>query len=73
MHGLLEKYLAEVAEHLASLPKARRSEELAEMRQHLGRSATVNREQGQSEEEAVQTALVQFGSPKELAEQMVMA
>ena len=41
------------------------------MHQHLLNAVIVNQELGQSEEEAVQTALEQFGIPENLGERMV--
>ncbi len=73
MHSLLEDYLAEVAAHLGPLPLKRRNEELREMRAHLENAVIVNREQGQSEDEAAQSAAMQFGMPQELGENVVRA
>ncbi len=73
MHNLLENYLSEVAAHLNALPVARRNEELREMRTHLENAVIVNRELGQSEDEAAQNAVAQFGTPQELGENLVWA
>lgn len=73
MHSLLENYLSEVARQLDSLPQTRRNEELKEMRQHLLSAVIVNREFGQSEEEAVTSALRQFGPPQEATEGLIQA
>ena len=73
MHILLETYLSEVAAHLSALPPSRRSEELREMRTHLENAVIVNRELGQSEEEAAQNAVAQFGTPQDLGENVVWA
>lgn len=64
MHSLLENYLAQVAARLAPLPTVRRDEELRELRQHLLNAVTINREQGQSDDEAAQAAVEQFGPPE---------
>ena len=73
MHSQLEQYLAEVASRLTPLPIARRNEELQEMRQHLQNAVIVNRELGQSEDEAVQSAVEQFGVAEELGTRIVCA
>ena len=73
MHSLLEAYLSEVAAHLSALPAERRNEELREMRTHLENAAIVNRELGQSEDEAAQNAVAQFGTPQDLGENVVWA
>lgn len=73
MHDLLEAYLAEVSEALRPLPVARRNDELREMRQHLLNAVMVNKESGQSEEEAALTAVDQFGVPQKLGENVVWA
>ncbi len=73
MHSLLEQYLSEVAAHLSALPAKRRNEELREMRAHLENAVIVNRELGQSEDEAAQSAVAQFGTPKDLSENVVWA
>lgn len=73
MHRLLEDYLADVAAHLSPLPKAQRDEELWELREHLLNAVTVNREQGQSEDEAARAALEQFGAPDALGDNIVWA
>jgi len=73
MHSLLEEYLSEVAIHLSALPVARRSEELREMRTHLENAVIVSRELGQSEDDAAQTAVEQFGTPETVGQSMVEA
>ncbi len=73
MHSLLEAYLEEVAGHLAGLPAARRAEELREMRTHLENAVVFGREMGRTEEEAAQAALLQFGTPHGLGENIVWA
>lgn len=73
MHNLLETYLSEVAAHLGALPAKQRAEELREMRAHLLNAVIVNRELGQSEDEAVQSAVAQFGTPPDLGENIVWA
>ena len=73
MHSLLETYLSEVAAHLGALPPSRRSEELREMRTHLENAVIVNRELGQSEDEAAQNAVAQFGTPQDLGDNVVWA
>ena len=73
MHTLLESYLSEVAAHLSLLPPKRRDEELREMRTHLENAVIVNCELGQSEDEAAQSAVTQFGTPQELGENVVWA
>ena len=71
MHSQLETYLSEVAAQLSPLPSKRRNEELREMRAHLENAVTVNRELGQSEDEAAQTAVEWFGTPKVVAEETI--
>ena len=73
MHSLLENYLSEVAAHLNALPVKRRTEELREMRAHLENAVMVNREMGQSEEDAAQNALAQFGTAEDLGDNLVWA
>ena len=64
MHSLLEDYLSAVAAHLSALPSKQRAEELREMRMHLENAVIVSQELGQSEEEAAQNAVAQFGTPR---------
>lgn len=73
MHSLLEHYLSEVAAHLSALPVKRRREELREMRGHLENAVIVNRELGQSEDEAARGAVAQFGTARDLGENVVWA
>jgi len=73
MHRLLENYLSEVAAHLSALPPKRRAEEMREMRAHLANAVLVNQEMGQSQDEAAQSAIVQFGTPPDLGENIVWA
>ena len=73
MHSLLETYLSEVAAHLSALPPKRRAEEMREMRTHLENAVIVNREMGQSVDEAARTAVTQFGTAQELGENVVWA
>ena len=73
MSSLLDIYLDEVAAQLDALPVKRRSEELREIRQHLRNAVTVNRERGQSEDDAVANAVQQFGTPKDLGNNLVWA
>ncbi len=73
MHSLLERYLSEVAVHLGPMPVKRRNEELREMRAHLEAAAAAQCELGQSEEDAMRNALVQFGTPDALGQSAVAA
>lgn len=73
MHKLIEQYLSEVAAKLGPMPTKQRTEELREMRLHLENAVIVSRELGQSEEEAAQSIIAQFGAPKELGENVVWA
>ena len=73
MHTLLEAYLEQVAAHLSALPPKRRNEELREMRQHLLNALTVNRELGQTEEDAAANAVMQFGTPEDLGDNLIWA
>ena len=73
MHSLIEQYLSEVAAHLSALPPKRRAEEMREMRTHLENAAIVNRELGQSEDEAAADAVAQFGAAQDLGENIVWA
>jgi uncharacterized membrane protein len=73
MHSLLESYLSEVAAQLSALPVKRRNEELREMRAHLENAVVVSRELGQSEDEAAQGIVAQFGTPRDLGDNLVWA
>ena len=73
MPSPLDAYLDEVTAQLTALPVKRRTEELREIRQHLLNAVTVNKELGQSEEEAAQNAVTQFGTPEDLGENLVWA
>lgn len=73
MHHLLEGYLSEVTVYLGPLPTKRRDEELREMRAHLENAVIVNRELDQTEDEAAQNAVAQFGTPQDLGENVVWA
>ena len=73
MHSLLESYLSEVAAHLGPMPVKQRSEELREMRTHLENAAIVSCELGQTEEEAAQSIIAQFGPAQDLSENVVWA
>ena len=73
MHSLLESYLAEVQAQLGALPATRREEELREMRQHLLNATIVNRERGQTEDEAAATAIIQFGTSEEASRCFIRA
>lgn len=73
MHKQLEDYLNEAAKGLLAQPAARREEELSEIRQHLLNVVIVNKELGQSEAEAVQIAVRQFGTPQAVSKQIVSA
>ncbi len=71
MHKQLEDYLKELAVALSPLPEAKRNEELRETRQHLLNAVVVNREFGQSEEEAAHNAVGAFGTSIDLGEHIV--
>ncbi len=73
MHKQLEDYLNEAAKGLGSLPTARREEELSEIRQHLLSAVAGNEEKGRTEDEAVQVAVEQFGTPQAVSKQIVSA
>jgi hypothetical protein len=73
MPSRLESYLAEVAVQFGPLPPKQRAGELREMRIHLENAVLVNRELGQSEGEAAQNAVAQFGKPEDLGENVVWA
>lgn len=73
MHILLEEYLTEVTKHLGPMPVKRRNEEMREMHSHLENAAVVSRELGQTEDEAAQNIVAQFGMPKDLGENVVWA
>lgn len=73
MHKLLEDYLSEAETQLSALPAKRRSEELTEMRQHLLNAVIVNREMGQTEDEAAATAVEQCGQPGEATQGLIRA
>ena len=71
MHRLLETYLSEVSAHLGALPPKRRAEELREMRTHLENAIVVSHELGRSEAEAAANAVAQFGTARDLGENLV--
>jgi hypothetical protein len=73
MHSLLESYLAEVRAKLSPLPLKRREEEMREMRQHLLSAMEANQELGQSADEAVASALADFGTPEKASESVLWA
>jgi len=73
MHRLLETYLSEVSAHLGALPPKRRAEELREMRAHLENAIVVSHELGRSEAEAAANAVAQFGTARDLGENLVWA
>jgi uncharacterized membrane protein len=74
MHHRLEDYLSQVAAELSEVPGEQREEDLREMRQHLTNAVTVNQEiMRQDEDLAVESALQEFGAPKELAAEMLTA
>ena len=73
MPSPLDTYLEQVAAHLVPMPAKQRNEELREMRTHLQAAAVAHRELGQSEEDAVRNALVQFGTPDALGQSAVTA
>ena len=73
MHRLLETYLSEVSAHLGALPPKRRAEELREMRAHLENAIVVSREMGRSEADAGAHAVEQFGTARDLGENLVWA
>ncbi len=67
MHSRLESYLSEVAARLKGLPAVRRNEELREMRGHLLSRVEAYQELGETEQEAIESTLRQFGPPVEVA------
>lgn len=74
MQQRLEEYLSQVEHELRTVPAPQRDEELREMRQHLVDNVTVNQEiLGYDEEQAVATALEEFGAPKKLAREILAA
>ncbi len=73
MYKQLEEYLSEVAKGLVVLPPARREEELSEIRQHLLSAVAGSEEKGRTEDEAVQIAVKQFGTPQAVSKQIVSA
>ena len=73
MHSLLETYLSEVAAHLRGLPVAGRNEELREMRAHLLSAVEAYQELGETEGEAMESTLRQFGPPSEVGSGLVKA
>jgi hypothetical protein len=60
----IESYLESVRKRLDQLPAAERNAELTEVRDHLTELARGHAELGMTEQEAIQTALRQFGDPK---------
>lgn len=61
----VESYLAEVESRCISIPKPRRDDEFKEMRQHLLSAVSAYQKAGQSEVEAVERALSEFGTTEE--------
>ncbi|BDI33753.1 hypothetical protein CCAX7_58040 [Capsulimonas corticalis] len=73
MHRLLDGYLNEVASYLGGMPESRRTDELREMCTHLEDAVAVSVEHGASEEEAVRTAVSQFGAATAVAGEALSA
>ena len=73
MHTLLETYLTEIATHLSALPPKQRAEELREVRAHLLSAVEAYQKLGETEREAVESALRQFGPPPQVGSGLVKA
>ena len=72
MQQRLEEYLSQVESELRTVPATQRDDELREMRQHLIDNVTVNQEiLGYDEEQAVATAIEEFGAPQKLAAEVL--
>jgi hypothetical protein len=71
MHGRLEQYLVEAGAGLKSLRTAERDAELLELRSHLGALMEAEQELGATPEEAAKNALKQFGSARDVTDQIV--
>lgn len=69
----LEAYLDECEVPLARLPVTERAEWRDEARQHLLALVEAHLEFGASEEEAIETALQQFGEPRRLGKKLAAA
>jgi hypothetical protein len=70
MHSPLEPYLQTVEQNLHSLPAEERQQELAEIRLHLESLLEANRELCNTEEEAVEQTLAQFGRAQTLGKDL---
>jgi hypothetical protein len=73
MHKQLEAYLNTFATRLGKLPGAQREDELREIRQHLELLISSHREQGKSEEAAVELAISQFGRAEKIGRELGQA
>ena len=69
----LDRYIADLGARLRALPPAARDEELREVRQHLDALVAGHLAQGQSEEEAIEAALRQFGRAEQIGRQLLRA
>ena len=66
MNKQLEQYVETVAARLGTLPEAERTEQIAELRQHLESLVASAQTEGASEEAATETALRQFGDARQV-------
>ena len=73
MHERLETYLVRVEQRLHLLPLEKRYLEIQELRGHLQAMVAYRMERGESEDEAVTTALQQFGSPRSVGNSLRQA
>ncbi|MCW3062333.1 MAG: hypothetical protein JWQ02_4154 [Capsulimonas sp.] len=73
MHSLLEEYLEEVYARLLDMPFQRRVEELRELRAHLQDAMLANERPDISQEKAAHVVLSHFGSPGDVAQELMGA
>ncbi len=73
MQKSVEEYLSEVEKQLSSLPAELRASELRELRLHIEQLIETFVGDGQSEEDATNSALEQFGPPKALCQGLKQA
>lgn len=70
MHPHIESYLTQVGQHLRRLSTTERAEELREIEQHLQALVEQGQERGLNQNEAIKTALSQFGSSRKVGREL---
>lgn len=69
----LDQYIETIENRLKSLPPVRRQEEIQEVRQHLEALVAGHRIAGLSEDEAMETAIRQFGHAEQVGQELSKA